>query len=191
MSAAGRRLPPGEVLFGFLRAVNLGKRNKVPMPDLMERLAARGFPPIAYLLASGNLAVAAGPDAAPALRAELLAAIAEAYGVRTEVVFRTAGSLAELLRVDPFTPAGMRRVYVTLWDDEPDPEGLAALAATDFSPDALHLVDGAAFMGYVDSSHDAKLSHALVERRLKVPATARNVNTFRRLLERFAPEELA
>src|SRR5690606_20273621 len=112
MSAAGRRLPPGEVLFGFLRAVNLGKRNKAPMPDLMERLAARGLPPIAYLLASGNLAVAAGSDAAPALRAELLAAIVEAYGVRTEVVFRTAGSLAELLRVDPFTPAGMRRVYV-------------------------------------------------------------------------------
>src|SRR5690606_41910849 len=95
MSAAGRRPPPGEVLFGFLRAVNLGKRNKVPMPDLMERLAERGFPPTAYLLASGNLAVAAGPDAAPAPRAELLAAIAEAYGGRTEGVFRTPGRLAD------------------------------------------------------------------------------------------------
>lgn len=68
----------------------------------------------------------------------------------------------------------------------PDPSGLSALAGDDFGGDVLHLVENAALMGYRSNSHSSKLTNALVERRLKVPATARNLNTFRRLLERFA-----
>lgn len=177
----------GDVIFAFLRAVNVGGANKVPMAALVELLAERGFPPTAYLLASGNLAVQAPPDAAPSLRTALVEAVAAGFGVRTDAVFRTPAQLAALLRDDPFTPAGWQVVHVSLWDDEPDQEGLEALAAGDYSPDAVHVVAGAAYMAYADSSHASKLSNALVERRLGVPATARNVNTFRRLLARFAP----
>ncbi len=185
----GRGPAGGDVLFAFLRAVNVGGANKVPMAALVELLAGRGFPPTGYLLASGNLAIEAPPDAAPELRAALVEAVYEGFGVRTDVVFRTPDQLAGLLRDDPFTPAGWRVVHVSLWDDQPDAEGLRVLAADDYAPDALHLVDGAAYMAYAGSSHTSRLGNALVERRLKVPATARNLNTLQRLLARFAPQD--
>lgn len=51
----------GSVLFAFLRAVNLGKVNRVPMAALVKGLQEAGFPPTRYLLASGSLAIEAAP----------------------------------------------------------------------------------------------------------------------------------
>lgn len=179
-----------EPLLAFLRAVNLGKVNKVPMAALMELLAERGFPPTSYLLASGNLAIDAPAEDVPGLRSELVKAIAEGFGVRTEAVFKTAGEVARLVKEEPFREGGWPTVYVTLWDGEPDADGLRSLQGEDFSPDVLEVVDGAAYMGFSATVHDAVLSHALLEKRLKVPATARNVNTLERLLAKFAPGAL-
>lgn len=176
-----------DLVFAFLRAVNLGRVNKVPMARLMELLAERGFPPTRYLLASGNLVVEAPEADVPALRTELVTAIAEGFDVRTEAVFKTTAQVADLVRGEPFRSAGWPTVYVSLWDREPDAAGLEALLAEDYSPDVLRVVEGAAYMGYSATSHDARLTQALVERRLRVPATARNVNTLERLLARFAP----
>lgn len=180
--------PSGPVLFAFLRAVNLGKHNQVRMARLMELMRDRGLPPAAYLLASGNLALSAEAGAATDLRGRIVDLIEEEFGVSTAAVFRTPAELRSLLVADPFTPRGMKPVYVSIWDGEAYAEGLAWLARQDFSPDALELVAGAAIMGYAATSHDSKLLNALIERRLEVAATARNVNTFRRLLDRFAPE---
>ena len=180
----------GRVLFAFLRAVNLGKHNKVPMARLMAALKTAGFPPPKYMLASGNVIF---HDMAPAtndLRERLVDLIDAEFGVRTAVVLRRPGRLGHHLEADPFSPTGMAPVYVSMWDGDPDPEGLDLLARDDFSPDALRLVEGAAIMGFATTSHDARLSNALVERRLGVEATARNVNTLRRLLARFAPRVL-
>src|SRR5690606_33257074 len=105
-SRSGSEAPAPAPLFAFLRAVNLGKVNKVPMAKLMELLAARGFPPTGYLLASGNLAVQAPASDAPELRRELVRAIAEGFDVRTEVVFKTAAEVARLVREEPLRKAG-------------------------------------------------------------------------------------
>lgn len=180
--------PSGPVLFAFLRAVNLGKHNKVPMAGLMAAMEECSFPPSGYLLASGNLVLGADPGEAAELRGRLVDLVASEFGVATDALFRTPTGLRTLLAADPYTPRGMRPVYVSIWDDEPDTEGLKWLAAQDFSPDELTLVEGAAIMGYETTSHDSRLSNALIERRLGVAATGRNVNTFRRLLEKFAPE---
>ncbi|MBX3144128.1 MAG: DUF1697 domain-containing protein [Trueperaceae bacterium] len=175
-----------EPLFAFLRAVNLGKFNQVPMADLVKATATEGLPPTRYLLASGNL-VLDGATPEEGLRTAIVDLIAKRYDVATAVVFRTPRELQELLKADPFTPAGLPTVHASLWDETPDPAGLKALAGEEFGNDALHLLPDAAVMGYHSNSHTSKLTNALIERRLKVPATARNLNTFRRLLERFAP----
>jgi uncharacterized protein (DUF1697 family) len=175
------------VLFAFLRAVNLGKHNKVPMAGLMDLLKANSFPEAKYMLASGNVVFLERAPDTEELRTRLVDLVEVEFGVRTAVVLRTPEDLRDHLASDPFTRTGMSRVYVSMWDGKPDPEGLESLEGEDFSPDRLHLVEGAAIMGYAAGSHDSKLLNALIEKRLKVRATARNVNTFRRLLERFAP----
>lgn len=176
------------VLFAFLRAVNLGGFNQVPMAKLVQAMAAEGLPPTSYLLASGNLALA-GAEPSEELRGAIVDLIAKHYSVDTAVVFRTPAELETLLRADPLTPAGLPLVHASLWDGTPDPAGLSTLATLspdELRGDVLHLLENAALMGYRNNSHSSKLTNALIEKRLKVPATARNLNTFRRLLERFA-----
>ena len=79
---ASRQLPPGDVLFAFLRAVNLGKHNQVPMADLM---AGRGPGRPMPALIEGERAFASEPvdrTWAPAAEAGIYAKLAEIPGLK-------------------------------------------------------------------------------------------------------------
>ncbi len=78
----------------LLRAVNLGKRNKVPMKELMRLLRDDGLGEPSYLPQSGNVVVSR-PAVAPAeLKRRAEGLVAEAFGVETVAVLRTADALA-------------------------------------------------------------------------------------------------
>ena len=170
--------------FAFLRAVNLGKHNKVPMRELVNLLEAEGLGPVAFMLASGNLVF---PEPVRTDLGERLKALIHAhFGVDTDLILRDAASLRSLVAANPFGVPQEGSVQISIWDGQPDADGLALLAGTDHKPDELHLVEGAAIIRYASSSHDSKLSNNLIIRRLGVPATLRNVKTFIRLLGKFA-----
>lgn len=205
-------------LFAFLRAVNLGKHNKVPMKQLIAALAAAGLPPAEYLLASGNLifganARATGRESGSAtgrakgtatgsateaterpprsLGSELERLIEKEFGVTTAVVFRTPDELQKIVDANPFdVPAG-GSVHVSLWNvgERIARDARRQLADTDFGPDMIALVGDSAYMHFPATSHTSKLSNQVIERRLEVRATARNINTFERLLRRWPPVE--
>src|SRR5690625_2522680 len=169
--------------FAFLRSVNLGKHNKVPMKELVTALEGAGLGPADYLLASGNLVFREG---APSdLRERIKDLILERFGVATDVVLRDAEQLQALLDANPFDVPEAGSVQISIWDGEADPEGLRQLLAADHSPDELHPADNALINRYAGSSHDAQLNKNLYIRRLKVQSTLRNVRTFSRLLEKF------
>ncbi len=170
--------------FAFLRAVNLGKHNKVPMKELVSVLEAEGLGPVTFMLASGNLVF---PEPVHAGLGERLKSLVHAhFGVDTDAIMRDAAGLRVLVDANPFGVPEEGSVQISLWDGEPDADGLSKLAAADHAPDELRLVEGAAIIRYASSSHDSKLSNSLIIRRLKVPATLRNVKTLIRLLEKFA-----
>lgn len=168
--------------FAFLRAVNLGKHNKVPMKELMALLEARGIGPATFLLASGNIIFPNGaPDGISRILKEL---IAGEFGVDTDAIMRNSASLRSLVDANPYGVPEKGSVQISIWDGEADTDGLEALAAMDHGADELTLTHGAAIIRYGSSSHDSKLSNNFISRRLKVPTTLRNVKTFIRLLEK-------
>lgn len=186
MSPPEPRLQP-PYLFAFLRAVNLGKHNKVPMKRLMELLADEGFPPAEFLLASGNLVFGSTKRATKALRTDLERLVEREFGVKTSPVLRTSAALADVVGADPFDHPAGGRVHVALWnrDEKVASEALRELAGTDFSPDEIALIENGAYLRFASTSHDSRLSNAVIERKLGVRSTVRNVNTFKRLLERW------
>lgn len=170
-------------VFAFLRAINLGKHNKVPMKELMALLEARGLGPATFLLASGNLIF---PHGAPdQIKQTLKQLIAEKFAVDTDAIMRSSADLRALVDANPYGVPETGSVQISIWDGTADPYGLEELAAMDHGADQLTLVTGAAIIRYPGSSHDSKLSNNLISRRLKVPTTLRNVKTFIRLLEKF------
>src|SRR5690625_912159 len=169
--------------FAFLRSVNLGKHNKVPMQELVTALEGAGLGPADYRPAGGNVVCREGP--AGDLRETLKGLIVERFGVATDVVLRDTEQLQALLDANPFGVPEAGSVQIGIWDGEADPEGLRQLLAADHSPDELHPADNALIIRYAGSSHDSKLNNNLIIRRLKVQSTLRNVRTFSRLLEKF------
>ena len=75
----------------LLRAINLGRVNRVPMGDLRVSLTDAGFTDVVTHLQSGNVVLGSAkrPPAAVANAVERLVEIE--FGVDTDVVVRTAG----------------------------------------------------------------------------------------------------
>lgn len=169
--------------FAFLRAVNLGKRNKVPMKDLLALMDARGLAPAEYMLASGNLIFTDGAadDTGPVLKRLIL----EEFQVDTDVFLRSVADIQEMVTRNPYGIPETGSVQIAIWDGVADQAGLDWLTGTDHGNDQVQLLEKAAIIRYGSSSHDSRLSGALLTRRLDAPNTIRNVKTFVRLLERY------
>jgi uncharacterized protein (DUF1697 family) len=145
----------------------------VPQRPLADRVAKETGGPCRHLLQSGNLVVAAPPDGLADLVAGL---IREQTGLEIPVIVRTA-ELAELLALCPWPGVDARRVHLSMWDADHDPDKAAAMTAADWSGDEIVFAGRNAWMLYASSFHEAKLGNHVVERRRKVVATARNRDT--------------
>src|SRR4051812_9717308 len=89
----------------LLRGINVGKHNRISMPELREHLGAEGYGNVRTLIASGNIVLES--TAAPAqLEKDLQETIAERFGVDTPVVVRTAEQLAQIVDDNPFPDGG-------------------------------------------------------------------------------------
>ena len=169
-------------LFVFLRAVNLGRVNKVPMRELMTRIESAKLGECSYLLQSGNLIFGQPAEDPTRLKRALERLIDESFAVSTVAISRTAAELEELLGANPFEVPDGGSIHVAMWDEQPNESGLEELTSSDFGEDRLFLAQRAAIISFAGGSRNSRLSNALIERRLKVPATARNIRTIERLL---------
>lgn len=166
----------------FLRAVNLGATNKVPMKRLMDVLKAESVGQPSYLLQSGNVIISNSETGKVELLRLTERLILEEFGVDTVAIGRTPEQLAGVARTNPYTAPEGGSVHVALWDLDVADDVLTALANESFGEDQLTLIGSEAYMRYQGGSHGSKLGNSLLERRLKIPTTARNMNTVHRLL---------
>ena len=105
----------------LLRAVNLGKVNRISMPLLCELLRDSGFHTITSYLQSGNL-VLDSDLAEPDTKAAIEAVISERFQLEIPVTLRSATAICKLEASDPFNldPAERERLYVTFLSGEVD-----------------------------------------------------------------------
>jgi uncharacterized protein (DUF1697 family) len=120
----------------LLRAVNLGPRNRVPMPDLRAALEAAGYEDVRTLLASGNVVLTSDkePDA---VAREMERLIASEFGVDTEVIVRSRDELASAVERNPIAEADdqPKRCQVSFLSGEPDASAVERLEAVDVAPE--------------------------------------------------------
>lgn len=169
----------------FLRAVNVGGRNIVPMAELKRRLGVAGFTGVHTYLQSGNVTFnSAGTVDAAAKKIEEM--LASWLGFEVAVMARSLERLRELQRADPF--ARHRKM--------PDAKlYVAFLAGTPASrPDLPYVYgkDGLELIA-IDGREAFIVSQPLeggrsgypnltLEKALGVASTSRNWNTLERML---------
>lgn len=159
----------------LLKAVNLGPKNRLPMVELKAICERLGFHDVRTYLASGNV-VFRSQQAAPEVKAELEAKLAEYAGKPIGVVIRTGKEMATVLAGNPFPKMPGNKTVAIFLDDPPDRH------ACDEVPHRLHeelrVGRREIYIYYADGIGEAKL---------KIPAacqgTARNMNTIAKLAE--------
>jgi uncharacterized protein (DUF1697 family) len=93
----------------LLRGVNVGKANRVPMPDFRRLLEGLGFTDVATLLNSGNAVFRASAGTPKKHAAEIAAAILRKLKVDVPVIVKTAKELAAIVAENPFAVEGPER----------------------------------------------------------------------------------
>jgi uncharacterized protein (DUF1697 family) len=166
----------------LLRAVNLVKRNRIAMADLRSILAELGYADVRTHLQSGN-AVFTSEQPAVVLERDIGAALAEHAGLKCAVMVRSGAELADVVAANPLgcEPDKPSWFFVSFLAAEPDPEGVAALAALDVGPDQAWVIGREAYLWCPSGPLDSKLGGPFVEKRLGVAGTARNWNTVTKL----------
>ena len=166
----------------LLRAVNLGKHNKVPMAELRTLCGRLGLRDVATYVASGNIVCAAPPDLDTTLR-EVEGAIADEFGVVTPAIGRTHAELEAAVAANPYTGFEPKLMHIVYLAGLPDVDGVATLADRDFGEDSCQVIDREVYAWYAGSVHRSKLSAATLEKSLGVAGTARNWRTAQKLVE--------
>ena len=162
------------VHIAFLRAVNVGGTGKLPMAELRDMCEALGFDDVRTYIQSGNVVLRSEADAS-LVRSLLEDALRERFGKRVAVHVRSPDQLASILDRTPFTSAAPNRVLVSLLDG-PAPDGVDGTLGA--AGEEVHASGHEVFVHYPEGQGRSKL-----RLRLGDDATARNLNTVRKVLD--------
>ncbi|CAN5895468.1 DUF1697 domain-containing protein [soil metagenome] len=176
------------VWVSLLRGINLGARNKVPMPALREALAAAGFDDVQTYVQSGNVVTSSGHRSRDRVAALVREVVAAHFGVDVPVVVRSPAELAALLAWNPFPVASAERpklVQVTHLVATPAPADVEALlAAVEDMPERVAVRGAEVVVDYSLGIQTSKVQGAWLAKRLGgVDGTARNWRTLTALCE--------
>ena len=147
----------------FLRGVNVGGNNKVPMAELRDLLAQLGYTDIKTLLNSGN-AVFSAPGKADEHARKVQAGIASAMGVEVPVIVKTQAEMDAIARENTLAEAADNhsRLFVTFTPDSVALAALAPLSGLVHPPEQIHLGKHALFLWCPNGVLESKAGEALM-----------------------------
>jgi uncharacterized protein (DUF1697 family) len=169
----------------FLRAINVGG-HVVKMDRLRALFEALGFENVETHIASGNVVFDSAARNAAGLEAKIAKHLESGLGYPVATFLRTTKELAAVAAFDPFPGASGAVLYVGLFAKALTKEQERALMAFRTATDEFRVHGREVYWSCATRSSDSEFSLARLERALKIEATFRNVNTVRKLAEKFA-----
>jgi uncharacterized protein (DUF1697 family) len=168
----------------FLRAVNVGGRNLVPMSELCDLFGSLGFMGVRSLLQSGNMIFDTDRGVDEKIESMLEAQTTKRFGVAVDYFVRSAQALAKAIAANPF-PAEAKKdpghLLVLFLKDAAQAKDVRALEAAIQGPERIHAKGKQLYAVYPEGVGRSKLTNALIEKKLGVRATGRNWNTVLKL----------
>jgi uncharacterized protein (DUF1697 family) len=174
-----------EKYVAFLRGINVGGKNILPMKDLAEFFRSAGCEQVRTFIQSGNVLFSAEPNAEARLAKQITAAILAKFGFHVPVVLRTLRELEDAVAANPYVAqaADQKALHVYFLQAEPTPEAVAALDPNRSAPDTFVARNREVYLHLPNGMARTKLTNAWFDARLKTVSTARNWQTTLKLLE--------
>jgi uncharacterized protein (DUF1697 family) len=169
----------------LLRGINVGSKNRLPMPDLVQMFVAAECADVRNYIQSGNIIFRASHTKAEKLSGLISKRIAEVFGYRIPVILRTAAQLGDIIENNPFLKAGASEamLHVMFLADLPKASNIEALDPDRSPPDRFHVRDRDIYLHVPNGVADTKLTNAWFDSKLATISTGRNWRTVLKLHE--------
>lgn len=163
----------------FLRGINVGGKNKLPMSALRAAFENAGAKEVTTYIQSGNVMFAAADKSIDRMAAAVRSEISKQFGIEPPIVFRTLDELEQVVVSNPFLASGTpeNALHVFFLADLPDPSDVAMLDA-ERSPGDQFVVKGREIFAYLPNGvSNSKLTNAYFDSKLRTISTLRNWRT--------------
>ncbi|MEO7447322.1 MAG: DUF1697 domain-containing protein [Humibacillus sp.] len=172
---------------GFLRAVNVGKR-QMKMQVLRDLLCDNGFGDVVTHIASGNVRVSTPLRSAAKVEASLRSVITDGFGFEVPVVVRSPAQLVTLAEAADALPSPLgpeARRYVTMTTGGLSAQGRTALEQWDPPGERAVVIGDDVVLFLTKPAHEATLTNARLEKLTGATGTARDLKVVRALAEKW------
>ncbi|WP_045730629.1 DUF1697 domain-containing protein [Pseudarthrobacter chlorophenolicus] len=176
----------------FLRGINVGGIN-IKMADLRDALKGSGFGDAKTLLASGNVVLTSGLDAA-GVKQEFEKALRAAFGYEAWVVVLPASRVAELVEACPYPDDDKStHSYITLSSDHAVLDELDAAGQALGDTHRQHRLgpEALAWLAPAGGTLDSPFSKISSKSKFKAATTTRNLRTMIKVRDAAAGLEAA
>jgi len=171
------------VFVAFLRAINLGRVNRVPMAGLRTALTDAGYDDVTTHLQSGNVVLRSTKRSTTAVGRQIEDIVAGEFGVNADVMVRTAAELTKIVRTNPLVRDGTKSatLHVAFLKQRPTSTATRALAGRTFGDDEFVVRGTEIYLRYPNGVAGSNMNTALFEGALGTPGTVRTWRVVTRL----------
>jgi len=174
------------VMISMLRGVNLGSHNRVSMDALKALFGSLGLRDAQTSVQSGNVIFRTDLGELDRLPRRIERGIEQSFGIRTDVIVRTASELRDVVARNPFAARrgiDPSRFLVTFLAGDPDPQGREKVLQIKADPEELHIDGREVYIYFPNGLARPKLSWSAVAKTLRTAGTGRNWNTVTKMLQ--------
>ena len=167
----------------FLRGINVSGQKKIKMVDLKEGLEKLGFKKVRTYIQSGNIVLETSRTNHNGIQADIKNRIKTDFGFDVPVLLKTITSLQEILRDNPFKEVvAKKNLYFTLLHTSPTKELVEGFNKLHFKNEDFHIAGQCVYLNCKQGAGKAKLNNNLIENKLRLTATTRNLNTMLKMI---------
>jgi uncharacterized protein (DUF1697 family) len=169
----------------LLRGINVGGNVMIKMADLKSCFEALGFKNVVSYINSGNLAFDAAKSTEEKICSKIEKAVEKEFGKAIPVMVREQSSIAKVLASNPFQGAyeTHKQMHVLFMKEKMPKEKQEQLKAAQTELEKFEVVDREIYALLKGGIIDSLLGKGYIEKKLKVPITARNWRTVEKLAE--------
>ncbi len=166
----------------FLRGINVSGKNQINMGELVTAFEKLGYTRVSSYLNTGNIIFEIADTSSEALEAEIESMINATFQLEIGVIVKDKAAVEAIVANYPFDADDVKNRYVSLFKGEAADDLIPSIEAVMLETDAYQLVGNLVYL-YVPTGYGkTKLNNTYLEKKTKLMATTRNLNTFEKLL---------
>lgn len=167
----------------LLRGVNVSGKNIINMAALKDILNDNNFKNVTTYIQSGNIVLSSNLEK-NVVEKKIQQLIIDEFQLQIAVFCLDINEIENALKNNPFTGnVEPNKLFFTFLNEKPAADLLTNLESTDFANDQFKVIDKMLYFYLPNGMANSKLNNNFFEKKLKVIATGRNLNTINKLLQ--------